>query len=68
VLGARQSGLHAFRVATLPDDLELLECAWMRARTFLDEDPALGARLRKRCSRNALAAAHGPKALVPFPA
>jgi hypothetical protein len=34
---------HAFRVATLPDDVELLERAWMRARTFLDEDPALGA-------------------------
>jgi RecG-like helicase len=41
--GARRSGLHAFRVATLPDDLELLERAWMRARTFLDEAPALGA-------------------------
>ena len=41
VLGTRQSGLPEFRVATLPDDQELLERARSRAAELLDADPRL---------------------------
>src|ERR687894_2644100 len=41
MLGTRQSGLQAFRFARLPEDVELLERARIRARAILDEDPAL---------------------------
>jgi len=41
VLGTRQSGLPEFRVARLPDDVELLELARRRAEGLLADDPEL---------------------------
>ena len=50
VLGTRQSGLPAFRIATLPEHHELLQAARDAARLTLTRNPALegedGARLR----------------------
>jgi ATP-dependent DNA helicase RecG len=60
VLGTRQSGLPEFRVARLPDDLELLECARLRADELLGDglDPLL---------REAVGSRFGPE-LDPIPA
>lgn len=41
VLGARQSGLPAFRIANVPNQSELLAAAHDDARMFLAEDPQL---------------------------
>ena len=41
VLGTRQHGLPEFRVARLPEDLELLERARDHADAILDRDPEL---------------------------
>ncbi|MEX1142092.1 MAG: ATP-dependent DNA helicase RecG [Thermoleophilaceae bacterium] len=41
VLGTRQSGLPELRVARLPEDVELLERARMRAGEIADADPRL---------------------------
>jgi ATP-dependent DNA helicase RecG len=41
VLGTRQSGMPTFRVARLPEDVELLERARLRARELLAVDPGL---------------------------
>ena len=41
VLGTRQSGLPAFRIATLPEHQDLLEAARDEARLRLARDPAL---------------------------
>jgi ATP-dependent DNA helicase RecG len=41
VLGTRQHGLPTFRVARIPEDLELVELARKRAFEALDADPAL---------------------------
>ena len=41
VLGTRQSGLPEFRVASLPQDQELLERARAAAERLLEEDPGL---------------------------
>jgi ATP-dependent DNA helicase RecG len=41
VLGTRQHGLPEFKVASLPEDLPLLERARERARELLAEDPRL---------------------------
>jgi ATP-dependent DNA helicase RecG len=43
VLGTRQHGLPEFRVASLPEDTELLVRARDRADEILLEDPALEA-------------------------
>jgi ATP-dependent DNA helicase RecG len=67
MLGTRQSGLQAFRFARLPEDVELLERARMRARTMLDEDPEL-TRPEHALIADALIAAFGPDALEPIPA
>jgi ATP-dependent DNA helicase RecG len=67
MLGTRQSGLQAFRFARLPEDVELLERARMRARTILDEDPEL-TRPEHALIADALVAAFGPDALEPIPA
>jgi ATP-dependent DNA helicase RecG len=67
MLGTRQSGLQAFRFARLPEDVELLERARMRARTILDEDAALTAPEHALIA-DALIAAFGPDALEPIPA
>jgi ATP-dependent DNA helicase RecG len=67
MLGTRQSGLQAFRFARLPEDVELLERARMRARTILDEDPQLS-EPEHALIGDALVAAFGADALEPIPA
>jgi ATP-dependent DNA helicase RecG len=67
MLGTRQSGLAQFKVARLPEDAELLERARMRARTLLDEDPALRAP-EHALIEEAVQAAYGADALEPIPA
>ena len=67
MLGTRQSGLQAFRFARLPEDVELLERARMRARELLDEDPELAAPEHALIGE-ALVAAFGAEALEPIPA
>jgi ATP-dependent DNA helicase RecG len=65
MLGVRQSGAQAFRIARLPEDLELLERARYAARAFLDEDPELR---EHPLLEAALHAAFGSEALEPIPA
>jgi ATP-dependent DNA helicase RecG len=67
MLGTRQSGLQAFRFARLPEDVEVLERARMRARTILDEDPEL-AEPEHALIADALVAAFGADAMEPIPA
>jgi ATP-dependent DNA helicase RecG len=67
MLGTRQSGMQAFRFARLPEDMELLERARMRARTILDADPELR-EPEHALLANALVAAFGADALEPIPA
>jgi ATP-dependent DNA helicase RecG len=67
MLGTRQSGLQAFRFARLPEDIELLERARMRARAILDEDPEL-AEPEHALIADALVAAFGADAMEPIPA
>jgi ATP-dependent DNA helicase RecG len=67
MLGTRQSGLQAFRFARLPEDVELLERARMRARAMLDADPQL-AEPEHALIAEALAAAFGADAMEPIPA
>jgi ATP-dependent DNA helicase RecG len=67
MLGTRQSGLQAFRFARLPEDVELLERARMRARQLLDEDQELE-RPEHALIAEALVAAFGADALEPIPA
>ena len=67
MLGTRQSGMQAFRFARLPDDLELLERARMRARAILDADPEL-AEPEHALIADALVAAFGADAMEPIPA
>jgi ATP-dependent DNA helicase RecG len=67
MLGTRQSGIQAFRFARLPEDMELLEKARMRARELLDTDPELG-EPEHALIADALAAAFGQDALEPIPA
>jgi ATP-dependent DNA helicase RecG len=67
MLGTRQSGLQAFRFARLPEDMELLEKARMRARSILDEDPEL-TMPEHALIADALVAAYGADAMEPIPA
>jgi ATP-dependent DNA helicase RecG len=67
MLGTRQSGMQAFRFARLPEDVELLERARMRARTILDADPELR-EPEHALLADALVAAFGADALEPIPA
>ena len=67
MLGTRQSGLQAFRFARLPEDVELLERARMRAREILDADPQL-AEPEHALIADGLSEAFGPDALEPIPA
>ena len=67
MLGTRQSGLQAFRFARLPEDVELLERARMRAREILDADPQL-AEPEHSLIAEALSEAFGPDAMEPIPA
>jgi ATP-dependent DNA helicase RecG len=61
VLGTRQSGLPEFRVARLPDDLELLVRARRAAEAILARDPGLDAP-EHALLREATAARFGPDA------
>jgi ATP-dependent DNA helicase RecG len=67
MLGTRQSGLQTFRFARLPEDVELLERARMRARSILDEDPEL-TMPEHALIADALVAAYGADAMEPIPA
>jgi ATP-dependent DNA helicase RecG len=67
MLGTRQSGIQAFRFARLPEDVELLERARMRARAILDEDPEL-TQPEHALIADALTAAFGADAMEPIPA
>jgi ATP-dependent DNA helicase RecG len=67
MLGTRQSGLQAFKFARLPEDVEVLERARMRARTILDEDPEL-TEPEHALIADALVAAFGADAMEPIPA
>ena len=67
MLGTRQSGLQAFRFARLPEDVELLERARLRARGILDDDPELVSAEHVLIAE-ALVAAFGADALEPIPA
>ena len=65
MLGVRQSGAQAFRVARLPEDAELLERARHAARALLDADPELE---EHPLLQRALHDAFGTEALEPIPA
>jgi ATP-dependent DNA helicase RecG len=67
MLGTRQSGLQAFKFARLPEDVEVLERARMRARAMLDEDPEL-TEPEHALIADALIAAFGADAMEPIPA
>jgi ATP-dependent DNA helicase RecG len=67
LVGTRQSGLQAFRFASLPGDAELLDRARMRARVLLDEDPELE-QPEHALIGDALLGAFGADALEPIPA
>ena len=69
MLGTRPSGLQAFRFARLPEDVELLERARMRAREILDADPGLEQpEVHALIGRGRWSAAFGADALEPIPA
>ncbi len=67
MLGTRQSGVQAFRFARLPEDVELLERARMRARSILDDDPEL-TQPEHALIADALVNAYGADAMEPIPA
>jgi len=58
VVGARQSGAAPFRVATLPDDIELLLLARRDAAAWIERSPAL-TRSEERLLRRRLLKSHG---------
>jgi ATP-dependent DNA helicase RecG len=65
LVGTRQHGQAAFRVAELPRDAELLEHAAARARAIVADDPDL--ELPEHVLlRDALSAAYGPEARAPI--
>jgi ATP-dependent DNA helicase RecG len=66
VLGTRQHGLPEFRVARIPEDLELLERAREHATALLADDPRLAAP-ENALLRDAAVARFGPE-LDPIPA
>ena len=67
MLGARQSGLQAFRFARLPEDVALLTAARRRASDMLADDPELAAP-EHALLEDALARAFGAEAQEPIPA
>ena len=67
MLGTRQSGLAQFRVARLPEDVELLEAARQIGQALLDADPEL-ALPEHALLDDAVRAAYGDEALEPIPA
>jgi ATP-dependent DNA helicase RecG len=67
LIGVRQHGEAHFRVATLPDDADLLERAHVHAEALLRADPEL-AEPEHVLLAQALAAAYGLAAVAPIPA
>jgi ATP-dependent DNA helicase RecG len=67
LIGTRQSGLAAFRVARLPEDAELLVRARAHAERLMASDPLLREPEHVLLGE-ALLAAHGADAAVPIPA
>ena len=67
MLGTRQSGLAQFRVARLPEDVELLDGARRIGAALLEADPEL-ALPENALLAWAVRAAHGSEALDPIPA
>jgi ATP-dependent DNA helicase RecG len=67
LVGTRQSGFVGYRVASLPDDGELLERARSRAEAILDADPLLQSPEHALLA-DALERAFGERALEPIPA
>jgi ATP-dependent DNA helicase RecG len=66
LVGTRQSGLGAFRVACLPDDASLQERARGRAEAIIARDPELRAP-EHRLLADALCSRFGSDALAPIP-
>jgi ATP-dependent DNA helicase RecG len=67
LVGTRQSGIGQFRVASLPEDAELLERARSCARAIVAADPELSS-AEHALLADALAHAFGAEALEPIPA
>jgi len=67
LIGTRQSGLAAFRVASLPQDAALLLRAREHAEAILAADPSL-CEPEHVLLHDALRAAHGEQAAAPIPA
>ncbi|MDO8184546.1 ATP-dependent DNA helicase RecG [Conexibacter sp. JD483] len=67
IVGVRQHGEAAYRIAILPDDADLLEKAHFRAETLLADDPELE-RPEHALLRDALAQVFGPEAMAPIAA
>ena len=67
LIGVRQSGIAAFRFASLPEDAELLDRARRHAARILERDPDL-AEPEHALLEAALTAAYGADALEPIPA
>ncbi len=67
IAGTRQSGLAQFKVARLPEDVELVEAARVYAEQLFEVDPEL-AEPEHALLADALAAAHGETWLHPLPA
>lgn len=67
LVGTRQSGSHQFKVATLPEDAELLERARAQAEAIAAIDPELRAPEHALLGQ-ALERKFGSEALAPIPA
>jgi ATP-dependent DNA helicase RecG len=65
LVGTRQHGQAAFRIAELPRDAELLERAVSRARVIADADPELEL-AEHALLADALAAAYGAESAAPI--
>jgi ATP-dependent DNA helicase RecG len=67
IAGTRQSGLAQFKVARLPEDIELVEAARVYAEALFEIDPQLE-QPEHALLADALAAAYGEAPLQPLPA
>ncbi|MDO8212776.1 ATP-dependent DNA helicase RecG [Conexibacter sp. CPCC 206217] len=67
IVGVRQHGEVAYRIAILPDDEDLLERAHFRAEQLLQADPELDAP-EHALLKDALAEVFGPDAMAPIAA
>ncbi len=67
LIGVRQSGIGQHRIACLPEDADLLECARARAETIMAVDPQLQAPEHAPLG-DALERAFGAETLEPIPA